>query len=561
LSAPLTRPGPGPDAGPLDDRLYDLVESRFRRVIHDDPLYATSVGLHDGDDRWGDGTRDAILADLEADRAHRTAVASIDPDGLSAAARFERDLELHNLDLAMFETEVVRTWERRSTAFDRVGDGLFLLLARDFAPLAERLDGLVGRLASLPAHLAEHRTRATVPQVRLWQQLEIDAAADLPLLVDQVVEAARTSFTGARLERTERAAAAATEAIEAHAAWIESTLEDGVDDWALGSDRYDELVARRRFDGLDVAGVLEVGREQLATQKAARIAAARELDPSAPESVVVDRVKSDHPDTFGEALTLYRDVMVRARRHLVERGLVTIPDDERLEVVETPVYLRKVVPFAAYFDPPKFDARPTGIYIVTPSVAGEPDAMREHNRSAISNTSLHEAYPGHHLQLALAVRHPSLTRLMTDAPEFTEGWGMYSEQMMREEGFDDGPAFRVAMHTDAIWRACRIVLDIEMHRGEVAVDDAVRFLVEHTGFERANARAEVLRYTYTPGYQLSYLLGKVLLLSLRDEERRRWGDRFSLRTFHDRLLRAGSLPVSFQRQLLAGTSTPDGSAD
>ena len=150
-------------------------------------------------------------------------------------------------------------------------------------------------------------------------------------------------------------------------------------------------------------------------------------------------------------------------------------------------------------------------------------------------------------------RHPSLTRILTDAPEFVEGWGMYSEQMMREQGFDDAPNFRLNMYTDAIWRACRIILDIRMHRGEVSVDEAIRFMVEQTSFEEPNARAEVHRYTYTPTYQLSYLLGKVLLLQLRADEQRRLGKRFSLKGFHDALLRHGSLPISFHRRLLASS--------
>ena len=129
---------------------------------------------------------------------------------------------------------------------------------------------------------------------------------------------------------------------------------------------------------------------------------------------------------------------------------------------------------------------------------------------------------------------------------------MYSEQMMREQGFDDAPNFRLNMHTDAIWRACRIILDVRMHRGQIGVDDAIRYMVEQTSFEEANARAEVLRYTYTPTYQLSYLLGKVLLLQLRADESARLGSRFSLKRFHDALLRNGSLPISFQRRLLAG---------
>ena len=128
---------------------------------------------------------------------------------------------------------------------------------------------------------------------------------------------------------------------------------------------------------------------------------------------------------------------------------------------------------------------------------------------------------------------------------------MYSEQMMREEGFDDAANFRLNMYIDAIWRAVRIILDIRMHRGEVTVDEAIRFMVEHTGFEEANARAEVHRYTYTPTYQLSYLLGKVLLLELRDDERRRLGPAFTLKGFHDALVRNGSLPISFHRRILA----------
>jgi uncharacterized protein (DUF885 family) len=141
---------------------------------------------------------------------------------------------------------------------------------------------------------------------------------------------------------------------------------------------------------------------------------------------------------------------------------------------------------------------------------------------------------------------------MLDAPEFVEGWGMYSEQMMREEGFEAGPACMFALYTDAIWRACRIVLDVRLHRGELTVAEAAEFLVEHTGFERAHAVAEVKRYTLTPTQPLSYLLGKVMLLRLRDDERRRLGADFSLKRFHDALLYGGSIPISFHRRLLAG---------
>jgi uncharacterized protein (DUF885 family) len=550
---PLTRPEPAAEPGPLDDRLYDLVESRFRRIVRSDPVLATYVGIHTEDERLGDGSRDALLDELEAERRHLAAVEALDPAGLSADARVERDVEVHNLRREIFDVEVIRTWERRSTALDSVGDALFLLFARDFAPLPDRLDSIAARLEAIPAFLDQHRTRATVAQVRLWQQLEIESAGELPSFLDEILVAA-ADLPPDRLRRLEAASTRAREAIADYGAWLEASLAEGTDDWALGRERYDELVGLRAFDGLDSDAILEIGWQQLEANRKLRADTARQIDPDVDEAAVIDRIKSDHPATFEEALDAYRDVMVRARAHLIEHDLVTVPPDERLEVVPTPEYLRNVVPFAAYFDPPKFDRDPSGIYIVTPAVGDNPGAMREHNRSSISNTSIHEAYPGHHLQLSVAGRHPSLSRLLVDAPEFTEGWGMYSEQMMREEGFDDAPNFLLNMYTDAIWRAVRIILDIRMHRGEVSVDEAIQFMVEQTSFEEANARAEVHRYTYTPTYQLSYLLGKVLLLQLRDDERRRLGAAFSLKRFHDGLLRNGSLPISFHRRLLAAAN-------
>ncbi len=136
--APLPRPV-SERPGPGDDAFFDLVEARFRRLVERDPVTASWLGLHDADDRLGDPDREALLDDVAADRAHLTAVEGVDAAGLSSAARFDRDLELHNLRRELFEAEELRTWERRSTALDLVGDSLFLLISRDHAPLAERL--------------------------------------------------------------------------------------------------------------------------------------------------------------------------------------------------------------------------------------------------------------------------------------------------------------------------------------------------------------------------------------------------------------------------------------
>ena len=549
----LPRPAPATDLGPLDDRFYEVVEGRFRRLLRDNPVAATYFGIHDYDDELGDGGRETVLNEIAADRADLATIEALDPAGLSAAVRFERDLELHNINRSLFEADELRIWERRSLALDTIGDGLFLLFARDHAPLAERLDAIAGRLEAVPAYLDEARDpveRATGPALatdrdrirpdscppcttRWWPPGGTCSAR--PSSAGWSARPRRRQSRSTSTRRGSRAPSpggpttgrSAANATTGWSSCARSTASMRTPSWSSAI-RSSPRNARR-------------GR-----------AAAHEIDPEADELEVVARVKADHATTFADALDGYRTAMQRARAYLIERELVTVPDDERIDVIETPQYLRNVIPFAAYFAPAPFDASAKGIYVVTQSVHDDPKSILEHNRASISNTSIHEAYPGHHLQMDIARRHPSLTRLLADAPEFIEGWGMYSELMMREQGFDDAPEFRVMLHTDAIWRACRIILDVQLHRGEISVDEGVDFLVEQTRFGRDNARSEVEWYTYRPTYPLSYLLGRTLLVELREAERRRQGDAFSLRAFHDTLLRNGSLPLSFHRRLLAG---------
>jgi uncharacterized protein (DUF885 family) len=548
----LPRPTAAPDAGPLDERLYDLVEARARRLFREHPILSSYFGVHSGDSRLGDPSADAIEGEILEEKAHLAAVEALDPAEMSSAARFERELELHNVRLELFERDEVRSWQRRPSAAGEVGDAIFLLFARGAAPLAERLARITDRLEAVPAYLDASRSRAGGAPVATWQETDLRNAEDLPSLFAELRTAADDVLPPGELARLDRAVSNAQVALGSWAGWLRAGLARADNAWPLGTERYDELVRLRAFGDLDADAILAIGEEQLRRNHEARRAAALEVDPEADEATVIERLKNDHPATFEEALEGYRDAMRRSRAYLIEHDLVTVPDDEAIEVIPTPEYLRSVMPFAAYFAPARFDADRRGIYVVTPCVDNDPDAMREHYWASISNTSIHEAYPGHHLQLHVANAHPSVTRMLTDATEFVEGWGMYSEQMMREEGFDAGPAFRTAMHTDAIWRACRIILDVRMHRGEVSEQDAIDFMVEHTSFETPNARAEVRRYTYTPGYQLSYLLGKVLIVGLREEERRRLGPGFSLKAFHDTLLRNGSLPISFHRRLLRG---------
>src|SRR4029079_6662891 len=140
----------------------------------------------------------------------------------------------------------------------------------------------------------------------------------------------------------------------------------------IGTEHYAELLRLRSFDGLDADAILEIGWRQLDANHAARAAAPREIDPGATEAEVLDRIKDDHPATFEAALDGYRNDMRRSRQHLIDRAIVTVPDDERVAGIATPPYLRGVMPFAAYFEPARWDAAPIGVYVVTPAVDDHP---------------------------------------------------------------------------------------------------------------------------------------------------------------------------------------------
>ena len=537
-----------------DALVTTLIQARFDDWIAAWPGQATRFGVHQHDGRLPDLSRAAKLADIASDHAFVRELEAVDAASLSERVAFERELALHAARLRLFEDEVVRNWERTTDATEAIGTALFLLAARDFAPLEQRLLSMTSRIEGIPAALLQARDRLGSDTVRLWLELEGMSAAELPGLLHEIVASATGvwGYDSRQLIRLRHAAQAAEVALFEYATWVEAQLDDAGERVALGRDQLDQLVELRAFEGLTTDDILEVGWVQLEAQHEARRAAGREIDPALSEDEVVARVKADGPADFEAALRGYRDAMFRARDYIEAHDLATLPRDDILEVVPTPKHMRSLLPLAAYFDPAAFDRPSRGTYVVTPSVDDDPGAMREHNWSSMVNTSVHEAYPGHHLQLTAALATPTPSRLMVEAPEFVEGWGMYCEQMMIEEGFEDSPERRVIVATDAIWRAARIILDIRLHRGEMGVEDGVEFLVKHTGFERAVAKAEVHRYTTVPGYNLSYLLGKILLLRLRADEQERLGADYSLKRFHDALLYSGSLPISFHRRLLAG---------
>ncbi len=530
-----------------DADVDELAREIFDWYCEHDPVFATGMGLHESDHLMPDGGREAKLAEIAAGKEFKAAADAIPLKGLSIAKRIDLAALRNAINLSLFEDSELRFWEARPTAPAIVGDALFTLFMRDFAPLPDRLHSVTERLERTPKVVEDTKTRITRP-VKLWTEIGIEGAQRLPRFLSVIEAAAAEAVPAADLARLKEASARTREAFEAYERWLNVTiLPKGVDVTGIGAAKFRKLVRLREL-GLTVEQIRALGVKFLRDSKRQLAALAKEIRPGATVEEAGEIVKEDRPARFQEALAYTDRVMRETRQFLIDHDVATVPPGEELKVIETPSYLRHVIPFAAYSSPGKFEKRQQGLYLVTP-VEDKPEMLREHNFAGTRNTAVHEAYPGHHLQLVCANRNPSLARALVSATETIEGWAHYCEEMMKREGFSDDPKTKFVQVRDQIWRACRIIIDVDLHGGKMTFDEAVEMLVREAGMERPGALAEVKRYTFNPAYQLSYLIGKHLIGKLRADVKRSMGKAYTDKFFHDTLLYAGSLPAKHMRQL------------
>jgi uncharacterized protein (DUF885 family) len=334
--------------------------------------------------------------------------------------------------------------------------------------------------------------------------------------------------------------------LEKHLKWLNSLLPRTTENWALGKEKYEKLI-RLRDLGMTSEQILRLGEDYLRKLKAERKRLAQQIAPGKTVEYVIKKIESDAPKTFEEALKFTEKTMEEAKEFVQKKGIATVYPEDKLYVRETPAFIAPLIPFAALMMPAKYDKPQIGIYIVTrpKDVANLGNHL---NHKSVRNTAVHEAYPGHFLQGAVSNRH-SIIRLLPNGVETTEGWAHYCEEMMAEKGFITDNETKLIQINDVIWRAVRMVVDVKLSRGEMTFDDAVRMLVEETGMSKEGATAEVRRYTQTPAYPLSYLLGKHLILQLKSEIKEKMGSKFNERFFHDTLIANGYLPLSLVRKV------------
>ncbi|MHB8586866.1 MAG: DUF885 domain-containing protein [Thermoplasmatota archaeon] len=542
-AAPRFRAPPVPGETPLGA----LGREVYEWMAMHRPGWATNQGIHILDPFLPDPSPRAIaqeLADLGTFQARLPTTPVSDPE------RTDADALRYFLALREFELRELARWRKDPDFVLEVLDHLFPLLARPFAPLEARLASAASRLEQTPRYLLSARERIVPAEVpALWVRMALESLASAPALLDSILEAGKTVGHAGLTARLSVAVESAKSAFEAHRRWIDTVVQPAAQGtWAIGEAAFDRLlelrlVPYRAKDLVALGDHVTKEHEERLRDAAVTVISAEAVNPESnpiPQAFAI--IQKDHPEDFSAVLAHYRNASAAARQFVLDHGIVSLAPNEKLEVMETPGYLRHIIPFAAYMAPGRFDEPPCGIYLVTPKAD-----LTAFANADIRNVTTHEAYPGHHAQLTLANRNPSYARALVEAVEMIEGWALYCEEIMGRHGFTSSPAERFIRARDALFRALRVRLDPGLHIGAVSFEHAVVEMRDALGFSVEEAEAEVKRYTLEPGYAASYMLGKLSILDFRNAWEARGGTE---RGFHDMLLAQGSLPTALIETVL-----------
>jgi len=524
----------------------DIEQSFFDLHWQLDPVAATQAGVPGHDDHYGRFSPAALAPHLAALKSIASALEGVNAADLEE--EIDRTALLNEIRVLLRRFEKLKPQAKNPEFWlsHLLGGLHHLLLSADRTP-AEKAAAAIGRLEDIPEFLDDLKASLEEP-VRVFVETAMRMTEGGRLLVNELAAAlgAEAPMYSARLAAAAEQASAALVAFDSN---LERWLEMGTEHFAIGEDEFNFLLHYQHALRDTAPELWRYGLRLKEEIEADLVRLAGRLD-GKPWPELVDKLRGDHP-TPSELVDAYAREMARARDFVERRKLAPIPKTP-LGVIPTPAFMRPVIPYAAYDSPGAYSRNRTGWFYVTVPDSRLPKEqqeriLRDHCRYELAATALHEGYPGHHLQLVIAKELPSHVRKNLWTPLTVEGWALYCEDMMGEEGFyaSDQELFFQRVHL--LWRAMRILLDVGLHTRGMTREQAVDQMVNELHVERGNAEAEVRRYCAWPGYQLCYAVGRRELLRLRDDFRKVKGSSFTLRAFHDAVLPYGGLPVTLIR--------------
>jgi hypothetical protein len=540
------------------ENLMQLHDRMLKAFLAVNPDVGTAIGMHEPYDRLlpngGRKRLDDTLALLEGWRTDAARLAAASPP--SNDDRLHLEILDMSADIVRFAVEDYPLWRMYPDCLEGIGGLLFLMASRSYAPVEDRGRNVTCRLKLIPEHLKQFRTRFDPGEpVKLWTTMAIESCDDFPGLLDFVLETlAKGADDGGNMED---AVAEVKSCTSEHKEWLEQLMDHAKEDFAMGKDRFSKLLRIRRIE-MSVDEIMALGRRRLEELELQRATIAERIAPGRGVEGATEMSRATGPASFDEGLEMTRREMESAKDFIIRNEIATIDPDAELKVIETPAFLAPMLPYAALSMSSKFEPVQKGEYLVTrPKDVG--DLGSHLNEGSIINTAVHEAYPGHfHQGVRSNSRHWMLllgTMVISydtfdSGTETCEGWAHYCEKMMFENGYKATDLAAFEMVNGALWRAYRVIADINLSCGDSSVEEMVELGIEVAGVPRNASEAEVKRYTHTPGQPLSYLLGRELIIGLREEMETTLGDAFDERKFHDLVADHGDIPFTMTRDLV-----------
>ncbi|HEX3467276.1 MAG TPA: DUF885 domain-containing protein [Candidatus Elarobacter sp.] len=559
--SPAARAAGAPPAGAsaADAAYTALAKAYFDESFRAGPVNATATGIHTYDAQLGSYEEGDYAAQIARDHRYLDRLLKLDPATMSPRVGLDRRMLENSLRDDLLLNDTMQLWKHQPDGYVQTASGaVFLLISRRFAPPVVRLRDTIAREEQIPLLFDQARANLTAVDRDTASIAVEDATGSVDLFaktVPQEFAGVGDAATQARFRRSTALAVAATKAFARYLTtrWVAHPLGT----YAIGAANYS---ARLKYEeGIDMPldRYLAIGERALADTHARMVAVAKRIDPHATTQQVLDRLYKVHPTPAGLIPAAQAD-LVKLRAFVVARHIIDLPPDANIKVTPTPEFLRATTEASMDAPGPLERVATQAYYNVTPPDPHDPPKVQEQYLETFNDyerpiVSAHEVYPGHFVNFTIDKHLPlTLSEKLLSATSFVEGWAHYDEQMMVDQGWGNGdPRVRLMQLREAIWRNARYVAGVKMHTQGMTVPQAITFFETEAFLDPADARAEAKRGTQDATYGY-YTLGKLEILKLRADYRKKLGPAFTLARFHHDLLQYGDPAIPLLRPLLLG---------
>ena len=562
-----------------DKQFEDLAKRYLDEFPALEPVGATSLGDHRFDHLLNQVNSEARAEVVTFNKKYLTELGSIPKEKLSRAHQVDAALLDNRLRSGIWRIEELQEWSWNPLRYTGLAGGaIYSLMAREFAPVEERLINVTGRLEQFPRMYAQIRETIIPERVpKIHAETAVKQNKGVLSILDNLVVPQKNKLKKRYRKQLNKAIETARKENAKHQKWLEEeVLPKANGNFRIGPKLYDRKLAFTLQTPLTRQQILEKAESELVKTRSHMYDIAKSVYkgmhpytefPEVPTEVyqqaviraVLEEAYREIPDKDG-IIDFARSSIRIAEDFVKEAEILTLPSDP-VEIIIMPEFRRGVT--LAYCDSP--GPLETGLktfYAVSPLPEEWTEKqvhsyLREYNQRSVHNLTIHEAMPGHFVQLAHSNRYPSTLRAVLSSGVFIEGWAVYVERVFLEEGFlDHDPLMQLIILKWYLRAIANAMIDQKIHAGDMSYDEAMELMIEDTFQEEREAAAKWIRAQLTSAQLSTYFVGFLEHYSLREEVQKRRGAKFVLKDYHDEELSFGSPPVQFVRALMLDELIP-----